>query len=251
VQLSSFDHIGEAFYRDSHMHDDQACDEELVRSVGLEDAARRFHMFSEDIFGKRVLDIGCGDGQFLALAKTVASVAVGCEPDKQWAAHHKKLDINVVSDVSLLGEQARFDVITMFHVLEHIPEPLLFLAGAKARLAGGGGVLIVEVPSANDALLTLYENRVFSEFTYWSCHLYLHTPETLQMLMEKAGFRTVELRQYQRYPLANHLYWLARGRPGGQKIWTELDDPTLNAAYARVLAEQGKCDTIIGTFADI
>jgi hypothetical protein len=94
----------------------------------------------------------------------------------------------------------------------------------------------------------LYENKAFSEFTYWSCHLYLHTPKTLEMLMKKAGFRAVELKQFQRYPLANHLYWLAHGKPGGQKAWAQLIDPALNAAYSRVLAEQGKCDTIVGVF---
>jgi 2-polyprenyl-3-methyl-5-hydroxy-6-metoxy-1,4-benzoquinol methylase len=140
VQLSSFEHINDTFYRDSHMHDDTPCDEKLVTSVGLEDSARRFQMFAEDIFGKRVLDIGCGDGQFLALAKTIAASAVGCEPDRQWRAHHKKLGLDVVSNLSELEEQASFDVITMFHVLEHIPEPLPFLAGVKERLAGGGGI---------------------------------------------------------------------------------------------------------------
>jgi hypothetical protein len=107
----------------------------------------------------------------------------------------------------------------------------------------------VEVPSANDALLTLYENQAFSEFTYWICHLYLHTPQTLETLLDRAGFRTLEMRQHQRYPLSNHLYWLARGRPGGQEQWKEMNDAGLNAAYARILAELGKCDTIIGIFA--
>ena len=47
------------------------------------------------------------------------------------------------------------------------------------------GQIIVEVPNADDALLTLYECEPFSHFTYWSCHLFLYTAKTLQMLFDQ------------------------------------------------------------------
>ena len=54
--------------------------------------------------------------------------------------------------------------------------------------------------------------------------------------------------QCQRYPLTNHLYWLAEGKPGGQDVYTSLTDNELNMAYAKVLAKNKLCDTIIGVF---
>ncbi len=68
-------------------------------------------------------------------------------------------------------------------MLEHIPDPKSIL-GELSEMLAGGGQIIVEVPNANDSLLTLYNNSPFSHFTYWSCHLFLYTAKTLQMLIE-------------------------------------------------------------------
>ncbi len=54
--------------------------------------------------------------------------------------------------------------------------------------------------------------------------------------------------QVQRYPLSNHLHWLAHGKPGGHKTWGFLDSAELDAAYAATLARVGACDTLIAGF---
>jgi len=107
------------------------------------------------------------------------------------------------------------------------------------------GRLIAEVPSSEDALLTLYDNDAFQHFTYWSQHLFLFNAETLRRVTAQAGLRAVSILQFQRYPLSNHLYWLTRGLPGGHQHWSFLDTPALTQAYAASLASVGKCDTII------
>jgi 2-polyprenyl-3-methyl-5-hydroxy-6-metoxy-1,4-benzoquinol methylase len=245
VSLSSFDHIEPNFYENSLMNANPPCPADIINTVGNEDDVRRYHDFLDFFVGKRILDIGCGNGQLLALMRAVATEAVGVEPDRRWREHHEQLGISVHSTLPE-GETA-FDTITMFHLLEHIPDPLPYLTRLRALLREEGR-LIIEVPNAQDALLTLYENKPFSEFTYWSPHLFLHTPETLQTLLEKAGFHTVEVRQFQRYPLANHLYWLAKGKPGGQVHWGGLRNPAMECLYAETLAKLGKCDTLIGLF---
>ncbi len=246
VMLSSFDHITGSFYEDSHMHDAKPVSSRLAQRVSTEDSIRRFRDFVPFFTGKRLLDIGCGSGDFLALAKTQAKEIYGVEPDRQWLAEHERLGIPTLRGCSDLPGFA--DVITMFHVLEHIPDPRSFLRQVAEKLEPAEGRLIIEVPSANDALLTLYENEAFSKFTYWSCHLYLHTQDTLQRLLREAGFHMEEMRQYQRYPLANHLYWLAKNMPGGQVHWNMLDNPILGGAYADILCQLRKCDTLIGIF---
>ncbi len=112
-----------------------------------------------------------------------------------------------------------YDLITAFHVVEHLIDPRATLKELAARLKDGGR-LVIEVPSSEDALLTLYENDAFQRFTYWSQHLYLLNAKTLSQLATQAGLRVVSIKQFQRYPLSNHLHWLSRNRPGGHKHWS-------------------------------
>jgi hypothetical protein len=72
--------------------------------------------------------------------------------------------------------------------------------------------LVVEVPSSEDALLTLYDSSAFQHFTYWSQHLFQFNSETLRRLAKQAGLNIVSIKQHQRYPLSNHLHWLSQGK---------------------------------------
>ena len=111
------------------------------------------------------------------------------------------------------------------------------------------GKLIIEVPNANDALLTIYQNEAFSNFTYWSCHLYLYTKHTLELLAKKAGLKVEFIKHIQRYPLSNHLHWLSKNKAGGHEKWGNfLDSKDLNQAYENQLATLGATDTLIACF---
>lgn len=145
---------------------------------------------------------------------------------------------------SSLADIGRVDVITLFHVLEHLEDPLAYLAEFKKHLKPNGYILI-EVPNADDALLSLYQSTNFADFTYWSCHLYLYTLTTLRQLAQKAGFKLGFMKQIQRYSLANHLYWLSKGKPGGHYTWSFMEDRELDQRYGEMLANLGIADTIV------
>jgi 2-polyprenyl-3-methyl-5-hydroxy-6-metoxy-1,4-benzoquinol methylase len=134
VRLSSFNHIDGHFYEDFHMHDAPPCDPYLVQVMGDEDDYRRFHDFYRLFAGKNLLDFGCGSGGFLSLAKTRAATALGLEPDRGWAETHRALGVAIVHSLSGVSPDSRFDLITMFHVLEHIADPLLLLGNIKKYL---------------------------------------------------------------------------------------------------------------------
>ena len=53
------------------------------------------------------------------------------------------------------------------------------------------------------------------------------------------------IKYIQRYPLANHLYWLAAGLPGGHVKWSDISSKELNDAYEKELIKLGKTDTIL------
>lgn len=137
-----------------------------------------------------------------------------------------------------------YDLITAFHVIEHLPDPRAMLT-SLARFLTPNGQMIIEVPSSDDALLTLYDCDAFQRFTYWSQHLFLSNSATLEVLARQAGLRVVAVKHYQRYPLSNHLHWLSRMEPGGHQRWAFLDTPELTSAYASALAALGKTDTLI------
>lgn len=107
------------------------------------------------------------------------------------------------------------------------------------------GRMILEVPSADDALLTLYDCDASQRFTYWSQHPFLFNAATLGALVRQAGLRAVAVQHYRRHSLANHLRWLSKGKPEGHQRWAFLDTPELTTAYASSLAAQGETDTLI------
>lgn len=220
VQLSSFDHIDDNFYEDSHMHDNEPVDYALLSSQNKEDTERRYGQFKAIIRGKDILDFGCGIGDFLIRSKKIARSVYGVEPEIKHVPYYKEHGIDVYSSLKEIPKEKYFDVITLFHVLEHLKDPVSMLKKLKTYMKNKKKSLcIIEVPSSTDALLTLYKNKAFSVFTYWSCHLFLFNENTLKKCAEDAGLKTLKIEQFQRYPITNHLYWLAQGKPGGQYIY--------------------------------
>lgn len=246
VFLSSAQHIHATHYEQSAMHGEQPLPVDTWLREAAADDERRFKFLQQMLIGKKTLDFGCGAGGFLLKARTMASAVEGVEPELRLQAHfaqsqlkvHKRLD-----DITA-SESARFEMITAFHVLEHLPDPRTTLINLCALLAKEGE-LVIEVPNSDDALLTLYESEPFSRFTYWSQHLFLFNRRTLSELIRQAGLQLRWLKQVQRYPLSNHLHWLARRKPGGHHNWAFIDSSTLNEAYEAQLASLGRCDTLL------
>lgn len=138
------------------------------------------------------------------MAKDLAKSISVIEPEKRFEKHYKENQIECFKTLDKLGD-IRFDIITAFHVIEHLIDPVEALRKLSTKLRPNGK-LVIEVPNSEDALLKLYRSKAFSEFTYWSCHLYLFNVKTLDILAKKAGLQTIFIKHIQRYSLANHLY---------------------------------------------
>lgn len=244
VFLSSFSHINDKFYENSGMHGGKVNLKSWLQETAMDDI-RRFNFLQELIENKSVLDFGCGNGRFLVKAKKVAKYVEGIEKEQVLNKYFKNKGLKVFSNINEITKS--FDVITLFHVLEHISDPRNTLLELKKKIKPKGQ-LIVEVPNSNDALLTLYKSMPFARFTYWSCHLYLFNNFTLSKLAKQVGLKINYIKQVQRYPLSNHLYWLSAGKPGGHKKWGFLDSEELSFFYEKQLADINACDTIIASF---
>jgi len=241
VALNTTAHIQPGHYSDSGMHGEAPPSMEAWLRDTEQDDERRFQMLQTALVNRRVLDFGCGAGGFVRKARALAAEVAGVEPERRVREHWG----DALRLYGRLEDAAGgYDLITAFHVVEHLPDPRAILKELATRLAARGR-LVVEVPSSEDALLTLYDNDAFQRFSYWSQHLFLFNSQTLPRLASQAGLRVVAIQQLQRYPLSNHLYWLSRNQPGGHQRWSFLDTPQLNQAYAASLAAVGKCDTIV------
>jgi 2-polyprenyl-3-methyl-5-hydroxy-6-metoxy-1,4-benzoquinol methylase len=245
VALSSLEHITQGHYENSGMHGDELPSMESWLRETRRDDERRVEMLKPLLTNGHVLDFGCGAAGFVHLAQSIAAEVVGVELERRVHAHWGDT-LQLRSTLSEAGND--YDVVTAFHVLEHSPDPRGMLQDLAARLKSKGR-LVIEVPSSDDALITLYDSEAFQRFTYWSQHLFLFNAETLRQLAVQAGLVVIAIEQVQRYSISNHLYWLSRQAPGGHKHWSFLDSPLLNSAYADALAALGKCDTLVAHLA--
>lgn len=247
VYLSSLKHIQDGHYEESGMHDNEVPDiDDWLQKTEFDDK-RRYEFVREKIANKNVLDFGCGVGGFLEMAKQSASNVSGVELERALQSSFQERKLNVFSNLKEAQEESKkYDIITAFHVVEHLQNPKEILKDLS-QLLTENGEMILEVPNSDDALLTLYESKDFQNFTYWSQHLFLFNSKTMAELIEQTGLKLNWIKHIQRYPLSNHLYWLSKGNPGGQKDWSFLDNDKLAVEYEKQLASIGKTDTLVAS----
>lgn len=126
-----------------------------------------------------LLDLGCGDGLFLRLALRSNIDALGV--DKLPPLHPKAIS----SSIEDLKLDKNFDVVTMFHVLEHVDKPANVLEKAKTFLKKEG-VLVIEVPLVGNFSERFLQKHYFAYHD--KTHANFFTKKELIELLDKAGF---------------------------------------------------------------
>jgi 2-polyprenyl-3-methyl-5-hydroxy-6-metoxy-1,4-benzoquinol methylase len=220
-----------------------AQDREAALASGKADAERRYDQFQSIIANKIWLDVGTGAGGILDYLSPVAKETAAVEPQEAAKNYLNEIGHKTYSSVDDV-EDGKYEVVTLFHVLEHLTDPIGTLIAIRKKMVKGGKI-IIEIPHANDFLISFLEHEAFKAFTFWSEHLILHTKESVRKFMEAAGFTNIVVSGYQRYPLSNHLHWLARNKPGGHVTWAHLSTEALDHAYTSMLAGIDKTDTLI------
>ena len=209
----------------------------------LEDDYRRTEQFKKNLKNKDILDFGCGWGGFLRNIKDHKSLN-GVELRRECINYIKNnlKKINISDNINSFDR--KFDIITMFHVLEHIPYQIDTLKVLKSKLKSKGKI-IIEVPHAEDFLILQEELKEFKNFTFWSEHLIFHTYKSLKSILLKSGFKNINIQYYQRYNFSNHLGWLLKRKPGGHNFYKEIVSDKLNLTYCENLKKLGQTDTLI------
>ncbi len=136
----------------------------------------------------RLLDIGSGTGEFLSACKENGLKTVGIEPsDKAREFSKREYGLNVLPESGLASmDPSSFDVITMWHVLEHVHQ-LKARVEEINRLLVNGGVVLIAVPNREsyDAL------KYGPEWAAYDVprHLYHFTRKDVQALFESSSFK--------------------------------------------------------------
>ena len=139
-----------------------------------------------------LLDIGCGTGEFLRYCKNKHWNVLGIEPDenaRQFAQDVYNLNVKPYKDL-LLIEDHSFDVITMWHVLEHVQNVNEYLLEIK-RLIKHDGLVFIALPNHLS-----YDAQKYQQ--YWAAwdvprHLYHFTPISFKKLIQKYNFTITQI----------------------------------------------------------
>jgi SAM-dependent methyltransferase len=140
--------------------------------------------------GGRLLDVGCATGTFLQVAEGVFD-AEGVEPDpgtsEQARAAGRRVTTGTLAE---LAAAAGFDVITMFHVIEHLDSPRAALERVRALLRPGG-IVVIETPTVDCAWFRLAPG-------HWRQlipdHYFFFSRPTLERLLRETGFEPLHHR---------------------------------------------------------
>ena len=143
----------------------------------------------------RLLDIGTAAGAFVAAARDRGWQAEGCEPNTwmaDWGSKHYGITIRQGSLFDQLYEDASFDVITLWDVIEHTPDPRAVLNRCRALLKPGG-ILVVNYPDIGSWIARVLGRR-------WlfltSVHLYYFDRRTIRMILQESGYAVDRVRPH-------------------------------------------------------
>ncbi len=143
----------------------------------------------------RILDVGTAGGSFLKAAKDEGWDVLGVEPNKwlcDWAKKNYKVDVRQ-GDVFTQNFPAKsFDVVTLWDVLEHVPDPMKVLQECN-RILRPGGFLVVNYPDIGSSIAKLMRRKWVFILTV---HLFYFTPTTVRRMLDVAGFDTLKMKPH-------------------------------------------------------
>jgi 2-polyprenyl-3-methyl-5-hydroxy-6-metoxy-1,4-benzoquinol methylase len=221
-----------------------------IERKAYEDTKRRVETIQRLVKKKqRIIEIGSGHGFFLKKMADLGWDITGIEISKQRREDSEKrtkvkiLNVNLNDNTENLG---KFDIVLLFHVLEHISEPVEFLANIKKMLSKNGK-LIIEVPNVKDH--HLHSSKEYTEWYWQKAHLNYFSSNTLKHTLQKAKFKKISINGIQRYSIENFFYWKINKKPqllNPAKKVTE-DFEWLEKYYKKYLEDNLVSDTIIVT----
>lgn len=144
--------------------------------------------------GKKLLEIGCGNGMQLEIYNQYGLKTAGLEPyGPKLTEREKKLGIERKSLKNAEFKKESFDLIVMKEVLEHIPDQAFALKKSYELLKKDGKIIII-VPNTDS-----FWNKMFGKNWYGydvPRHLYNYNPKNIRLMLEKMNFKVNNIKKY-------------------------------------------------------
>lgn len=184
----------EAYFADQYDRGIDPHTPDFTKRLRLE--GHRIRFFKGLKRGGSVLDLGCGNGYFLAACREKGYGVTGVDIS-EWAVDYVRgvLGIEVLRGLfdSLDWPGRLFDVVTLWHVLEHTRDPIAAIFKAVSWLKEDG-VVVIEVPNyeGTDA------RRLWEDWVGWQLpyHFYHFTPVTLIRVLDACGLQVIKKKTY-------------------------------------------------------
>ena len=163
---------------------------QFIKSIALKRKLKLINSF--DLGDKKLLDVGCGTGDFLKIAKDNLWDVSGVEPNSKARTIANTKTENTVYDVDQLlkFEKHSFDVITLWHVLEHLPKLKTHIEVFESLLKPNGR-LVIAVPNFKS-----YDANYYKK--YWAAfdvprHLWHFSQNSISKLVHQNGMQVIKI----------------------------------------------------------
>jgi len=175
----------------------------------------------------RALDIGASSGTLMqSIHEAYGAEMVGVEPGNAYRKLAEAKGFKLYPSLEQLraNETAKFDLVTIMHVLEHLEDPLGTLRDIRSNLLEDSGFLLVEVPN------------FYAHESYELAHLSCFTEHTLSEMLKQAGYKIMHFRKHG-YPRSEtlDLYLTVLARPEIEPDEHFAITPERNVALKRAL----------------
>ena len=210
----------------------------LMNLVGIGDLSLR---------NKRIADIGAGAGSFLDYVAGPADEIIAIEPTPLYHESLKSRGYKLYpfTTDALENHKNQVDLVTSFQVIEHVPDPRVFLEEAATLLTDTGRIVIA-TPNRNDILMQLLPED-FPSFYFRSAHRWYFDKKSLVRCGANAGLEVETVKFAHGFGLSNTLSWLKDRRPKGNKKLSGIY-PEADKLWQAYLESSEQADTIFVTF---